>query len=72
MNINQTMEKDEVKDFVDFFINQDPAKVVEAMELINTAMEKNIEDLELCIKLATNPKIKEIFKNIMKLKIDKL
>ena len=60
------------KEFAEFFAKQDPEKVIEAMNLINTAMEKNIEELELAIKLARNEKIKKIFKDILKLKIDNL
>lgn len=63
---------DRVKEFTDFFAKQKPEKVIEAMKLVNTAMEKDISELELAIKLANNPKIKQIFKDILKLKIDKL
>lgn len=65
-------KNEDVKEFAKFFAKQDPEKVIEAMNLINTAMEKNIEDLELAIKLARNEKIKKILKDILKLKIDNL
>jgi len=60
------------KEFAEFFTKQDPEKVIAAMNLVNEAMWKNIEELELAIKLARNPKIKQIFKDILKLKIDNL
>jgi hypothetical protein len=60
------------KEFTDFFAKQKPEKVIEAMKLINSAMEKDISELELAIKLTSNPKIKQIFKDIIKLKIDNL
>lgn len=64
--------ENESKTFADFFAKQDPEKVIEAMQLINDAMEKDISDLELAIKLCRSEKLKKIFKAILKLKIDKL
>lgn len=69
---NKEIMDDRVKEFTDFFAKQKPEKVIEAMKLVNTAMEKDISELELAIKLTSNPKIKQIFKDILKLKIDKL
>lgn len=60
------------KKFAKFFAKQDPEKFILDLNLVNEAMWKNIEELELAIKLARSEKVKKIYKDILKLKIDNL
>ena len=66
------MNKKELEKFAEFFAKEDPEKIIAAMTLVNEIKSKNIEDLEIAIKLSNNPKIKNIIKNVMKMKIDNL